>query len=314
MKGRLWLEKRDLKWEQLVKWNAAREKLLDGFGYVLEIYNVAEHHCPLVEEAQWFVGVFCRVYSPDPWPLRTTLRWASETDLKAKTYLAIIEKDYGALKECADQGHPMAQYRYAMKYPEGSRDEQISLFTSAAGAGYSEAFYGVSRICRNLGRYDESSRYLTKAIQLGSLNAIIEYGRYRVSDRCARIYWRGQEWLNKLTSTSVPFITDLVNWYRDSINAQEGFIYGHIISLVDPQTIQHLKENKEIARVLPAILEAQTVYQTMINNAKAAIRWWSLVGLRNGVVKDIRLLIAKMVWASRDQPQWYPKWQSPIFE
>jgi hypothetical protein len=41
------------------------------------------------------------------------------------------------------------------------------------------------------------------------------------------------------------------------------------------------------------------LYLSQIENVKAGVRTWSLVGIRFGVVKDIRVLIAKMVWDSR---------------
>jgi hypothetical protein len=98
MKTKLWLEKEDPAWIQLVRWNAAREKLFDGPTYSEEdkIYGIAKS-CPLVEEAQWFLRILGDVHQLDSAILRTNLRIAGKTDLHART-----------LKECAELGDATA--------------------------------------------------------------------------------------------------------------------------------------------------------------------------------------------------------------
>jgi hypothetical protein len=109
MKTKLWLEKEDPAWIQLVRWNAAREKLFDGPTYSEEdkIYGIAKS-CPLVEEAQWFLRILGDVHQLDSAILRTNLRIAGKTDLHARTYLAIHERNSVALKECAELGDATA--------------------------------------------------------------------------------------------------------------------------------------------------------------------------------------------------------------
>jgi hypothetical protein len=316
MRTKLWLEKRDIRWEQRVKWNAAQNKLFGnmGMGNENDAYCIAKYDCTLIEEDQWFIKVIGYVYILDQSRLRSALKIAGETDLHAKTYLAYYDRDHTVLKECANQGDALAQCQYARRSIECTDEEKMQLLTASMNAGYNEAFYWLSTMYEDRRQIAKAEEYLVKAIQLGSLNAIAAYSRSWGLKTFERIYWRGQEWLEKWTDPSVNFVSAIVNWHLNSVNAQEGFVYGHIVSLVDPRTIKNFEKNKEACKILPAILAAQKVHQTMVNNTKVAIQSWSLVGLRYSVVKDIRLLTAKMVWASRDQPEWYPKWQSPVFE
>jgi hypothetical protein len=41
-------------------------------------------------------------------------------------------------------------------------------------------------------------------------------------------------------------------------------------------------------------------YKFQLLSHRKAVDAWTLVGRRNGVVKDIRVLIAKMIWKARD--------------
>jgi hypothetical protein len=49
-----------------------------------------------------------------------------------------------------------------------------------------------------------------------------------------------------------------------------------------------------------AIEEFQQVFRlhdAMLDRARAAVNCWSIAGRRHGVVKDMRVMIAKMAWA-----------------
>jgi hypothetical protein len=47
--------------------------------------------------------------------------------------------------------------------------------------------------------------------------------------------------------------------------------------------------------------QAIAFYKSQLDACRKAIFAWSLVGIRLGVVKDIRIVIGKLVWDTRDQ-------------
>jgi hypothetical protein len=44
---------------------------------------------------------------------------------------------------------------------------------------------------------------------------------------------------------------------------------------------------------------AVAFYTTQVEGCRKAVNTWTLVGIRNGVVKDIRILIGKLIWEER---------------
>jgi hypothetical protein len=47
---------------------------------------------------------------------------------------------------------------------------------------------------------------------------------------------------------------------------------------------------------LSLVREVLSYYQAVLNRARRAIACWSVVGLRCGAAKDVRVMIAKMAW------------------
>ena len=50
----------------------------------------------------------------------------------------------------------------------------------------------------------------------------------------------------------------------------------------------------------PAIQNAVSFYKSQLSACRGAVDTWSHVGIRFGVVKDIRVFIGKMIWETRD--------------
>jgi|JI10StandDraft_1071094.scaffolds.fasta_scaffold1446970_1 hypothetical protein len=61
------------------------------------------------------------------------------------------------------------------------------------------------------------------------------------------------------------------------------------------------------ARIGPAN-KAMAFYDAQVVAAKCAVKTWSLVGIRCKVVKDIRILIGKLIWESREEGLYRVAW------
>ncbi len=53
--------------------------------------------------------------------------------------------------------------------------------------------------------------------------------------------------------------------------------------------------------------QALHFYEFQLQLYRKAIDTWTFVGLRNDIVKDIRKMIAKMIWDSRDEAKYLMK-------
>lgn len=97
--------------------------------------------------------------------------------------------------------------------------------------------------------------------------------------------------------------------YRDFINVLESHVYVENIELV--WIGRYLaRKNAEFDRIFkswakPDIvkLEKRSIraYSKQMSRCRKAVDAWTLVGLRLRVVKDIRNLIAKLIWESRNE-------------
>ena len=58
---------------------------------------------------------------------------------------------------------------------------------------------------------------------------------------------------------------------------------------------------KFINSCIGAAKQALAFYEAQIKATKDAMRAWTLVGIHFDVVKDVRKLIAKLIWDSRDE-------------
>jgi|JI10StandDraft_1071094.scaffolds.fasta_scaffold1511988_1 hypothetical protein len=54
-------------------------------------------------------------------------------------------------------------------------------------------------------------------------------------------------------------------------------------------------------------LQAVAFYEAQIHAAKAAVKTWSLCGIRMKIMKDMRVLIAKIVWEARQDANYAKK-------
>jgi hypothetical protein len=50
--------------------------------------------------------------------------------------------------------------------------------------------------------------------------------------------------------------------------------------------------------------QALQFYNFQLKSYRKAVDSWTLVGIRNKVVKDIRLMIAKMIWETREEARY----------
>jgi hypothetical protein len=184
-------------------------------------------------------------------------------------------------------------------------EEEVWWAKSMIG-GYSEAFAFMSGVHAAHGYYDKKLECLVKGIEAGSPSAMLVYSELETIKIVERIYWLGQAWLAPF-SKGDQFLNSLVVWHAtpDHPNVTEGFVYGYIIDGLDKGKFNNKLQRNDANREITAISEAHQIYQKMCNNCKEAVNAWCLAGRRVGVVKDIIRLIGKMVWRSRDQPQWY---------
>ena len=74
-------------------------------------------------------------------------------------------------------------------------------------------------------------------------------------------------------------------------------LQGHVNE--DSRTI--FEDNDDFESRIKLAKQAIAFYEAQIKATKDAMRAWTLVGIKLKVVKDVRKLIAKLIWDSREE-------------
>lgn len=304
MKDRPWLEKEDPQWAQQVKWNNAREIMFDNWDNS-RVAVVMAKHCPLIEEAQWYLSIVPCTYMHFERRFIIERLMTLDRDPRALAYIGVIDRDDAALKEAALLSNPIAQCWLAEqdRYLE---DRPHLLIKSMAG-GYSEAFVEAAADYIATARPIEAKHCLVKGIEAGSIKSMVAYAWQDDTNQLHRIYWLGRSWLERIYGPN-NFIKLCMEWStrpKDVTYGNRGFIYGQIFDRLDEDKRRRISDSRDHQEMYRVLTIAREVYLKMCQNASRATYAWLIAGKRLRVIKDVSKIIAKMVWGSRDTGEWY---------
>jgi hypothetical protein len=144
-----------------------------------------------------------------------------------------------------------------------------------------------------------------RAAKLGLIGAMTDYAwLLKTSDpeRCI--------WLAKVCARggNLLFFTDLIDQMRN-FNAGNGqasvvFVLGQILRkqiIVDKQMLFGKLEGECVLG--PAIVAVQ-FHEAVCRAARRAVDTWSIIGARVRIVKDVRLMIGKLIWNARGEAEY----------
>jgi hypothetical protein len=133
---------------------------------------------------------------------------------------------------------------------------------------------------------------VTAQMQVGELAfGELDWERYRWWGRAAARGWRGTTIINSVSRLLVYF--------------KQGQL-GRVLFEIAPACKAHLDVLNQRAfgcyvseELWEGLLFVITLFEARCKLAKRAIDCWSIVGLRLGVAKDIRVMIAQIAWEHR---------------
>jgi hypothetical protein len=116
-----------------------------------------------------------------------------------------------------------------------------------------------------------------------------------------RWYWLGQAAKLKESRFLLNFAKQVQELNSGSNNAAVVFMIGKALSghvSVEEETI--FGERHDFDNRICSANTAISFYKSQLAACRCAVDVWSHVGIRCSVVKDIRVLIGKIVWETRD--------------
>jgi hypothetical protein len=203
------------------------------------------------------------------------------------------------LKRAAAMGYAHAQ---AVLCGHVWAEQRLELAQKAAAAGDRTGLFELARCIHKGGACARDKARATQlyreAAELGHAGAMWAYGKAAFGERdWQRFYWWGRASMRGKGSFE---FRELVIELLSSFEKGE---HGRILHTVRPVIHSELLEMQRVlggrakgSHVLDQLRRVDQLYQAMTSRARRAIACWSAVGVRHGVVKDVRVMIAKMVW------------------
>lgn len=206
-----------------------------------------------------------------------------------------------ALRRSAELGFAFAQ---ALMAEEGERCKFAQL---AAAQGERDGFVQVGDMFRfGFGcerSLERAKKYCLLASELGAASAMIQVGElFDVSDPQRWQWWGRAAGLGNSFSFLSTFSKQVEGFKDGSGRAAVMFSVGRALHgqvNEEERTIFGCPSQSESRIGLAK--QAIAFYELQIMSCRKAVDHWTLVGIRFNVVKDVRVLIAKLIWDSREE-------------
>jgi hypothetical protein len=215
-----------------------------------------------------------------------------------------VEEDVALLRRSAELGFAFAQALMAGRI---RGDDQFKFAQLAAAQGERDAFLQLG-MCYNDGfeceeDFDKAKENVLLACELGYVFAMGHLGELLDESNPRLWLWWGKA---AALGDSWPF---LLNFRKQVELFNSGFgsvavmfaigraLQGH----VNEETGTIFNKSHKFDSCIGPAKQAIAFYEGQIKATKDAMHAWTQVGIRYGVVKDVRKLIARLIWESREE-------------
>jgi hypothetical protein len=127
-------------------------------------------------------------------------------------------------------------------------------------------------------------------------------------------------WLGKAAARNPPGSSSFLSGMRNQIhNFNNGTGHATVVFVIGRALKGHIDKNKrtifgkveyDFNSRIDHANRALHFYEFQLQSYRKAVDMWTIIGLRNRVVKDIRKMIGKMIWDAREEAAYLEKKQS----
>jgi hypothetical protein len=213
-------------------------------------------------------------------------------------------EDLAPLRRSAELGFALAQ---AWMARETGDDEKFRFAQLAAVQGERDGFFWLGW-CFHDGAgceedLDKAKENFLCASQLGDVHSMVCLGKMLEESDPHRWRWWGRAAaLGSSWFFSSNFAKQVELFHAGSGSAAVMFAIGQALKgHVNEQARTIFNQGWDFDHWIGPAKQAIAFYGAQIKAAKDAMRAWSLVGIHFNVVKDVRKLIAKLIWDSREE-------------
>jgi hypothetical protein len=141
------------------------------------------------------------------------------------------------------------------------------------------------------------------AAELGSVDAMVCVAMFLDKDDPQRFAWFGKAASNGGASFFLSeMYAQIQNFGDGTVNAKVVFAIGRgLKGQVDNEQGRIFGKRSNFDIYIWPANQALLFYEFQLQSYRKAVDSWTIVGLRNRVVKDIRKMIGKMIWDAREE-------------
>jgi hypothetical protein len=290
--------------EQSVAWNKIRDTLLgencrrqDVRG-ALALAAVCKH-----PSAGWLTNLFAGHVVNTEEDMREVFL-TCRNDARAICFAGVLGGNNVEIRRAADMGDAFAQSIVGW---HTAGEEGFEWTRKSAAQGERDGFYWLGRCYEDetacKGDVVKARENYRMASQLGDCEGMKRYAYFFAdSDPQKFVFWLGKAAANGTSYSFCAVMRERVRRFdagvgfanvvfaigralKGHIDRENGLIFG------DPENFRCINEAER----------AFLFYEFQLQSYRRAVDSWTIVGLRNGIVKDIRKMIGKMIWESRDE-------------
>jgi hypothetical protein len=229
-----------------------------------------------------------------------------ENDARALcfTWLLGDREDFTPLRRSAELGFAFAQASFAGR-TDG--EEKFKFARLAAAQGERDGFYWLGWcFCHGEGcemDLDKAKENYLVAGELGDVSAMLELGWLLDACSAQRWCWWGRAAARAYSYNFLSYFPKQVDLFNSGAkDAVVMFVIGRALQgHVNEEARTMFRDSFMFDACISPAKQAIAFYEAQIKATKAAMLAWTLVGIKLNVVKDVRKVIAKLIWDVREE-------------
>jgi hypothetical protein len=289
--------------QQLRAWYKIRDTLLghnqekQDIKKAFELAALCKH-----PDAVWLTKLFAGSHATTKEDARPV--FLAATDLRARSFAAVLEDSDVESNHAASLGDAFAQSWMARKT---SGEDRFRWAERSAGVGERDAFYWLG-YCYRYGHGCEKNLERAKenfliAADLGVVAGMLRFAELLEKTDPQRFVWFGNAAAN---GSYLSFLDELEEQMRNfnfgNGNVVVVFAIGRALKgQIDRAETTIFGKNFDFENFVIPANQALSFYEFELRSYRRAVDAWTVVGLRFRVVKDIRKMIAMMIWDAREE-------------
>jgi hypothetical protein len=298
--------------QELFAWYKIRDMLLgqncveQDIKKALELASVCEH-----PDSSWLTNLFAgRVVFTDE-DARQVFLGCENDDPRALCFAGALISNFDEIRRAAELGDAFAQ---AEMIERTIGQESFRWAEKSAVQGERDGFYELGHCYRyGIGCERDTERAkgnFLVAAKLGHVYSMEHCGEFKSENDPQRLVWLARAAAANMDSFS--FLNEMCdqvhNFNSGTGHAKVMFVIGRALKgHNDNEELTIFGSDYMFDSVIIPANQALRFYEFQLQSFRKAVDSWTIIGLRNGVVKDIRKMIGKMIWDAREDAMYLEK-------